>query len=117
MIHRVEYLGIGHSNADDCVWLLQGDRLYVVRVGDGVAATGYAWSHWAIWGAETDDSWHGRFEKLTGRCSVVPPQSHTGVRRPPQALTDTLKARLPVRRFYFFGNGKGEIATASGGAA
>lgn len=106
------YTDIGHNNLDDRIWLLQGDTMHVIRTGDGVAASGSPWTHWSVWGDEVDLSWHGRFEVLTGRCSVVPPVSSLTPRRPPQELISMLKRRFVVRRFVYFGDGKHRPSTA-----
>ena len=91
-----KYTDIGHNDPKDILWIVWRGKVETAVSEDAL-------SHVQHWGLEAvTNCWRGRFEVLTGRCSITPPEGLNS-RHPPQALTKALDGLFPVREFHIFG--------------
>lgn len=97
---KIKYTDIGHSRPNDVLWIWIDDELQVLSAGSSR-------THELVWGGDVkiEDYWKGRYEQSTGYCSITPPASKLGLRRPPSSILDILKNRFSIVRFYFFTDG------------
>ena len=100
-----QYTDIGHRSPEDAIWLFDGRDIQMVKSGRPSGQIEEPRTHHRIWGAASDDLWHGRYEAKTGLCSIVPAYGEENFRRPPAALLELLKSHFSVVRFYFFAGG------------
>lgn len=97
------YWQIGHKSPDDVIWLMSGYDFNAITAGPHFHKG--PCTHEMLFGKDSENYWRGRYERLTGFCSILPPALWQGHKRPPQVILDTLKARFSVVRFYFFSDG------------
>ena len=103
MAKQKAYTDIGHKGNDDAIWIVRNGALEsVLRVTS--KGQEEPWTHWRIWGGESKELWHGRYDVSSGFCSIVPPEG-VQYRRPPKVILDLLTAHFSVFRFYYFAGG------------
>ncbi|MGD0088565.1 MAG: hypothetical protein ABSE73_01470 [Planctomycetota bacterium] len=96
-----EYTDIGHNTPHAILWAMrwpQSHTLEHIERGGGDDPR----THSKVWGALFDEYWRGRYETLTGFCSIAPPYGMENAKRPPPELLATLKAHFRVVRFFYF---------------
>ena len=97
---QIKYTDIGHSHKNDILWIMIEDELNVIAAGESR-------THELVWGGEAniEDHWRGRYELSTAYCSIVPPNTKLGLRRPPNGILSQLRDRFSIVRFCYFTNG------------
>jgi len=97
------YMDIGHRDPNDLLWIMLGFDF------NQVTAAG-TWTHEMLWGKQIGRYWRGRYERKTGYCSILPPETESSAfKRPPAALLDKLMQEFSVTKFYFFSGGLEEF--------
>jgi hypothetical protein len=97
MAKKINYWQIGHANPEDVIWIMRGLQFEQIKAGSH--------AHETLFGKDYERFWRGRYEVKTGFCSIAPPSTVSGYKRPPQVLLNILVSHFSVVRFFYFADG------------
>ncbi len=98
----MRYEDIGHSGDKDTRWIIIDNHLYALSGGRTFEM---------FWGDTPEvDYWHGRYDHLSWKCSIVPSEECRELTEPPDSLIEKLSASFqPVSAFYYYGHNKEDV--------
>ncbi len=91
---------IGYTSGNDRFWvILDGQLISEFAAVDPLNILG-----------NLADCWHGRYDHLSWKCSIVPSEECRELTEPPDTLIEKLRERFnPVSAFYYYGHNQEDV--------